>query len=1217
MQRNLRSVLQATVILLAPGITLNAQPTQVTEIPTASTGLVKAGDFVYFTSSDSLLRTDGTESGTTFLRSGFTDGFSELTEFNSMLFFISGDELWRSDGTTGGTILLVTKSELQILSGTGETLFFTGSDAATGQELYRTDGTSAGTMMARDINPGPGDGFLGNSGLVGAHLYFRGNNGVNGNEPWKSNGTAAGTMMIEDINPGAGNGFVSGNFDDDFVYGSPYEQGHVYSYNNQFFFSGYTVGSGQEPWVSDGTATGTFILKDVEPGAEDPAWILYGIGHHGSVYFITKPHTDISSGPVSATLWKTSGTTASTVSLSPLIVDESGQEDDGVTYADPFRIYDGKVYFFGRQYLGGHELWVSDGTPSGTHAVYTLSNDFGDYTMIFFEVVDGYLLFYGTMEAYPTALYRSDGTNAGTTQWIHFASEGHDTGPFDVTAVGDLIFFGDHDGPTSAGGSTEDPDDYYQLFQADPSQLTNQSVRSIHGVSTSGTLNIVDYNGKVLFQTRNYHEEATDREKYLWIYDPNSSGNEQVGKIRHEIWNNVTGTKVSAIPIDEEPSSVNDLTIFEIPANVADNYGSRVRGYVMVPETGNYTFWIASDDQSQLWLSTDADPANKRKIAEVTGWTTSRQWGKYASQQSGEISLVGGRKYYIEALHKEGTGGDNLAVGWQLPGGTMERPIPGNRLMSFGASQNAAPHVVITSPEDGESFPGPATITITADASDPEGNISEVEFYNGSQFLGEDETAPYSFTWEYAREAGNYSIIAKAIDNFGAFDTDTVNITVTDDGPCSGTGMIRQEFWTGIPGTSVSSIPTDTEPDFTHDLTGFEGPATNMADNYGSRIRGYLCPPSSGEYIFYIAGDDQVELWLSTDDNPANKTRIAYHTGWTNRRQWDKYPSQKSAPIMLQANKRYYIEALMKEGSGADHVSVALQHPTGGLSTPIPGNYLIPFEDSHPEPACAGTGTISVETWTGIDGVHVSSIPVDSEPNLSGERDIFEAPTNIGSNFGSRFRGYLCAPTTGSYTFWIASDDHSELWLSTDADPANKVRIAYQTGWTNPRQWTKYATQQSAPISLVAGQQYYIEALYKEDEGGDNMAVGWQLPDGTMERPIPGNRLSPFGESSAAMASQSISSEQQLYEQISVYPNPARSGDPELTISGYEGIDRTIETRVEIINMTGDVVFSENVLCGGDCGSYLMRVNKQLVPGVYVVNMQTNGVRTAKRLLVK
>ena len=155
MRRNVRTVLQATVILLALGITLNAQPTQVTEIPTASTGLVKARDFVYFTSNDSLLRTDGTESGTTFLRSGFTDGFSELTEFNSLLFFISGDELWRSDGTPGGTILLMTKSELQILSGTEGTLFFTGSDAAAGQELYRTNGTSAGSMIVNDINPGP------------------------------------------------------------------------------------------------------------------------------------------------------------------------------------------------------------------------------------------------------------------------------------------------------------------------------------------------------------------------------------------------------------------------------------------------------------------------------------------------------------------------------------------------------------------------------------------------------------------------------------------------------------------------------------------------------------------------------------------------------------------------------------------------------------------------------------------------------------------------------------------------------------------------------------------------------------------------------------------------------------------------------------------------------------------------------------------------------
>ena len=54
-----------------------------------------------------------------------------------------------------------------------------------------------------------------------------------------------------------------------------------------------------------------------------------------------------------------------------------------------------------------------------------------------------------------------------------------------------------------------------------------------------------------------------------------------------------------------------------------------------------------------------------------------------------------------------------------------------------------------------------------------------------------------------------------------------------------------------------------------------------------------------------------------------------------------------------------------------------------------------------------------------------------------------------------------------------------------------------------------------------------------------------------------------------------------------------------LTISGYEGIEETIETQVEIINMKGEVVFAERIQCGGNCGTYLMNVNKQLVPGAH------------------
>jgi hypothetical protein len=102
--------------------------------------------------------------------------------------------------------------------------------------------------------------------------------------------------------------------------------------------------------------------------------------------------------------------------------------------------------------------------------------------------------------------------------------------------------------------------------------------------------------------------------------------------------------------------------------NWSDNYGTRIRGYLTPPVDGSYTFWIASDANSELWLSSDADPCHISKIAFVSGSTNSRQWDKYPSQQSAEISLTSNQKYYIEVLHKAGAGNDNIAVAWQGPG---------------------------------------------------------------------------------------------------------------------------------------------------------------------------------------------------------------------------------------------------------------------------------------------------------------------------------------------------------------------------------------------------------------------------------------------------------------------------------------------------------------------------------------------------------------------
>lgn len=109
-----------------------------------------------------------------------------------------------------------------------------------------------------------------------------------------------------------------------------------------------------------------------------------------------------------------------------------------------------------------------------------------------------------------------------------------------------------------------------------------------------------------------------------------------------------------------------------------------------------------------------------------------------------------------------------------------------------------------------------------------------------------------------------------------------------------------------------------------------------------------------------------------------------------------------------------------------------------------------------------------------------------------------------GDNWGSWTRGYVEAPQTGEYTFLLASDDHSEFWLSPTHEPFEVRKLVENTNSVarNPR-----ATSQ--PVSLVRGGKYYFELYHKEGTGEDHIRVAWRLPDGTLENPVAGHRLSP------------------------------------------------------------------------------------------------------------
>ena len=232
-----------------------------------------------------------------------------------------------------------------------------------------------------------------------------------------------------------------------------------------------------------------------------------------------------------------------------------------------------------------------------------------------------------------------------------------------------------------------------------------------------------------------------------------------------------------------------------------------------------------------------------------------------------------------------------------------------------------------------------------------------------------------------------------------------------------------------------------------------------------------------------------------------------------------------------------------------------------------------------------GTGGISRDVWLDIPGYELSLIPWNTTADISDKMTKFEAPIDQADHYGTRMRGYICPPQSGNYTFWISSDDQGELWLSTDENPSNVQLIAEVEGWTYPQVWDKYAGQKSVEIYLEVGQSYYIEALHKEHEGLDNLAVGWEWPNGNLERPILGTHLSPFTEATTqsvddptantnngtAPSTNAVNNNVALVN-INIYPNPATDA---INIDLEDFLGQNIS--LQITNSVGQPVYQQSI----------------------------------------
>jgi hypothetical protein len=421
---------------------------------------------------------------------------------------------------------------------------------------------------------------------------------------------------------------------------------------------------------------------------------------------------------------------------------------------------------------------------------------------------------------------------------------------------------------------------------------------------------------------------------------------------------------------------------FEGSNNIADNFGATLRGYLLPPASGSYTFWVAGDDYAELWLSTSTNPAAISRIALTTNWTGPREWTKYNGQQSAPVLLNAGQAYYAEVRMKESSGGDNAAVAWRGPStANQTNLITGIHLAPF--RQNYPPRASTFAANLRQNV-GLGTVVGTITVSDA--NVADTHSFAIS---GGDPTGIFTMDASGTLRVTNPAALLAA-----APGTNILQITVTDSGtpPLAATTNVSinllssnaaipaivREIWTGLPsGSLILFTNTPAYPNFPDTfqlLTNFAS-MQNTTDNYGSRIRAYVTPPQTGNYRFFVSGDDVAAVWVSTDESPTNATLVASLATYTLPNVWNAYTSQVSPLRPLVAGQRYYVEVLQKESDGGDFVQVGWSGPGLTGTNVIAGAFLTPF-DANLAPII-GSGSWRI-TRSATNGTALGSISASS-----------------------------------------------------------------------------------------------------------------------------------------------------------------------------------------------------------------------------------------------
>lgn len=361
------------------------------------------------------------------------------------------------------------------LIGTGARVCFNLHLAETGSELWCSDGSEAGTALVRDIHSDPGSAVAGIATL-GRWAVFSARSHYDAAFLWRSDGTAARTKLINTrvawpqsfVRDGSRLWFIGadsanpllrrGLWTTDATSGGTakmaeiFNLGEITPFGPGVFFSANSdindfQGSGNEPWISNGTPAGTHLLVDINRQIYFPPFTSPPIAGSSSPTAAVRLGSQVlftaNDGFTGRELWATDGTAPGT----RLVLDIDPRVDTSYGEVRPYSSYPGApvrlggvVLFAAEEETAGRELWRTDGTPAGTRLVRDLLPGSAGSSPHDLVALGGKVYFLaetGTGEG----LWRTDGTAAGTVLIRRLTLQGVPSQGQDLTVAGNRLFF--------------------------------------------------------------------------------------------------------------------------------------------------------------------------------------------------------------------------------------------------------------------------------------------------------------------------------------------------------------------------------------------------------------------------------------------------------------------------------------------------------------------------------------------------------------------------------------------------------------------------------------------------------------------------------------------------------------------------------------------------------------------------------------------------------